>query len=132
MTFASKFSARFVGGGYVCPVTARDLLVCGAPVVFERGTLTIAGRVLMGIAGKVYEFRSEASAAEWCNVAAQMRRRECDLLAGADYAQAWRERKRRRLSLLASQCLENALVQEDAAKRAALVDEALTCGGKWL
>lgn len=135
MAFSFAFSSAFVRAGvYIAPMKAQEALFAGAPWRYDGGRLLIGGKVLIGLSGAPYHFASEQTAATWCSAGArviQAERATVERLTEA-VRDAWIERKREKLEARAAAIIERAAKQADAAKRAALVDEAAWCGVKWV
>lgn len=139
MTFSAAFSGAFAGAGddaggaYLCPVLAGAAIAAGAAVSVASGQVRIGGALLIGTAGKVYQFASDAAAQKWCDVAAARLAFEPVALAGmGDAARvAWVAKKRLRMAEVARRVVAAAARQADAGKRAALIAEADFCLGKW-
>lgn len=137
--FSAAFSSRFAkrGGlvvaGYIGPMSAQAALVGGAVWRVSGSRLVIAGKVLIGPAGKVYAFASAATAARWAENAAGAGQREAQIIAGMDAAKraAWVEKKRGKLATVAGRLVAAAAKQSDEAKRAALLAESDYCLAKW-
>lgn len=67
MSFSSAFSSAFVRAAevYIAPMKAQEALFAGASWRFDGGRLKVGGRVLIGLSGAPYAFRS-AFADTWC------------------------------------------------------------------
>lgn len=146
--FASAFSSAFSGGaglplGWACvalpagkvgTLLAQVALLRGEVAVLSGGgRLVIAGRDLVGPAGKVYAFASPESAAMWRDIAEQRSRRELELASGMGESRraVWLERKRRQLEFDAARRIERAQHVADAGIRAALIADAGFALEKW-
>jgi hypothetical protein len=133
--FSSAFASAFVRpvGGYIGPMRAQAALMAGAWYRVQGSALLIEGARLVGPAGKVYAFASEATAEKWAENAAGAGQREAAIIAGldADAAAAWKARKRAKLAVIAGRLVDAAARQHDAAKRAALLAESDLCLSKW-
>lgn len=137
--FSSAFSAAFAGVAgvvkvaYIAPMSAQAALAGGAPWVASGHELKVAGKLLIGPAGKVFSFASEATAARWAENAKGAAIREAQIIAGlpVDQAEAWKARKREKLAMVAYRVAGSAARQKDAAKRAALIAESDYCFLKW-
>lgn len=135
MIFSLAFSSAFSGvlPGCIGPMSAQAALVGGAVWRVSGSRLIVAGKVLIGPAGKVYAFASAATAARWAENAAGAGVREAQIIAGMDAAKraAWVEKKRGKLATVAGRLVAAAAKQADAAKRAALLAESDYCLAKW-
>jgi len=135
--FAASFSQAFAGraprGGFIGPVMAQAAMIEGADVAMDGAQLLIGGNVLIGPAGKVYEFSSPNSAAVWVENTMNVGAREWEILAAMkpELRARWIEGKRKRLAKVATRVVDAALRVPDEAKRAALLDEADFCLKKW-
>lgn len=133
--FSSAFSSAFAGGvqQYIGPMMAQRLLTDGAAWAVSGSGLTVAGKLLIGPAGKVYAFASADTAARWASNAKGAGEREAVIIAGldADLAAAWKARKRAKLAVIAGRLADAAARQADGAKRAALIAESDYCLTKW-
>lgn len=90
--------------------------------------------MLIGLSGKPYRFASAATAATWCEAGRRVIEAERATVGRLSEVvrEAWIERKRERLEARADAILDRAAGQPDAAKRAALLDEAAWCQVKWV
>ena len=136
MTFARAFSNSFEGIGrvlYICPMKAQAGLAAGGWSRVRGSGLLVNGRWLMGQAGKVYHFASEATAQRWAENAAAVASREAQLIAAlpVEKAAAWKAKKREKLAVIAARVVAAAARQEDEAKRAALLAESGHCLNRW-
>lgn len=133
--FSSAFSSAFVrpAVGCVGPMLAQLALTDGAAWSVVGSSLVVAGKLLIGPAGKVYAFASADTAARWANNAKGAGEREAVIIAGldADLREAWKERKRAKLAVIAGRLADAAAKQADAEKRAALIAESDYCLSKW-
>lgn len=137
--FSSAFASSFAGAGavvqdgFIGPMRAQDALVNGAAWARVGGGLLIGGALLIGPAGKVYAFASADTAARWANNAKGAGEREAVIIAGLspDLREAWKERKRAKLAVIAGRLADAAARQTDAEKRAALIAESDYCLSKW-
>lgn len=133
--FAASFSSAFAGvaPAYVGPMRAQQLLTDGAAWVASGSGLLVAGKRLIGPAGKTFEFASPGTAARWAANAKAVGLRERALMAEIEpaTAAAWKARKREKLAVIAGRLVDAAAKQADEAKRAALVEEAGYCLVKW-
>lgn len=137
--FASAFAGCFAGltvdsvVAYVGPMRAQQLLTDGAAWAVVGSGLYVAGKRLIGPAGKVFAFASPATADKWARNAGLVGLRERQVLAEieADTAAAWKARKRDALAIIAGRVVDAAARASDDAKRAALIDEANYCFDKW-
>lgn len=134
--FSGAFSGAFLrkkSGGYIGPVSAQRELLRGAAVVYDGGGLLIGGARLIGPAGKIFAFASQASAEMWVGINRARAARELELMGGLDAAAAavYRQRKAAALAKISAAVLTAAARQSDAAKRAALVAESSWCASKW-
>lgn len=133
--FSSAFSSAFAGGvqQYIGPMMAQRLLTDGAAWAVSGSGLTVAGKVLIGPAGKTFAFAAPGNAALWVENARNIGTRERATIAAIDPAAAiiWKARKREKLAVIAGRVIEAAARQHDAAKRAALIAEADYCLTKW-
>lgn len=132
--FSSSFSRAFCAGlEYIGPTMAQAALVAGAAIERRGAALLIGGRWLIGPAGKVYQFASAESCAVWVDNAIGAAQREAEIIAAldADRRAAWIEKKRKKLETVASRVVNSAAKINDAAKRAALLDESNYCLSKW-
>ena len=135
MAFSSAFSLAFArtGAVYITPMKAQEALYAGVAWVFDAGRLKIGGRVLMGLSGAPYAFRSAETAATWCQAGArviQAERATVERLS-EPVREAWIERKQEKLYARAEAILKRAMSQQDQSKRAALLEEAAWCQVKW-
>lgn len=136
MAFSGAFGAAFshpVLVGYICPVMAGAAIAAGAAVQIEAGRVRIGGAQLIGMAGKVFQFSSDAAAQKWCDVAAARLAYEPVALAGMSppAREAWIAKKRVRMAEVARLVVLAASSMQDAGKRAALVAESNYCLSKW-
>lgn len=136
--FSSAFAGRFAGRGgavvgYIGPLMAKAAIVAGAPVVMVGNGLTIGGAVLIGPAGKEFEFKSRAAAQKWAANAAGVAACEASVSARVNPARAaaYAAKKRENLRVIAGYVAMAAARQSDAAKRAALLAESNYCLQKW-
>lgn len=135
--FSAAFSSAFAGVAsavvYVGPMRAQQLLTDGAAWVVSGSGLLVAGKRLIGPAGKTFEFATPANAALWVENARNIGTRERATIASIDPAAAaiWKARKREKLAVIAGRVIEAAARQHDEAKRAALIAEADYCLSKW-
>lgn len=119
--------------GYIGPVMAQLALVRGAAAVFAGGALSIGGAVLVGPAGKVFNFSAAGSADYWVAINRARGVREVELLAGLDAAGAavWLEKKRAALAVVAVSVVNAAARCNHQGIAAALVAESSWCLSKW-
>lgn len=137
--FSSAFALPFAGveavpaSGYIGPCMAQAALAAGAAWYVSGSALVIDGKRLIGPAGKVYAFASEATAEKWALSAALVPVREAQIIASIPHAtaEAWKATKRTRLEVIAAQVVSAAAKTADADKRAALIAEAGYLLGKW-
>ena len=133
--FSRAFSSAFVRAGrvYIAPMMAQEALFAGEPWRFEAGRLEIGGRVLIGLSGAPYAFRSAETADTWCKAGKRVIEAERATVGrlSPSVRDSWLDRKREKLSARAVAVLGRAAKQHDAAKRAALVAEAAWCEAKW-
>lgn len=133
--FSAAFAEPFAGveRQYICPMQAQAALAGGAAWVVEGDAMRIAGKRLIGPAGKVYAFASAATAQTWAQAAALVPVREAQIIAGlpVEVAEAWKARKREKLAVNAERLVTAASRQSDDRKRAALLAEADYCLTKW-
>lgn len=136
--FSSAFALTFAGvnppvSGYIGPCMAQAALAGGAAWYVSGSALVIDGKRLIGPAGKVYEFASEATAEKWALSAALVPVREAQIIASIPQAtaEAWKAAKRTRLEVVAARVVSAAAKTDDADKRAALIAEAGYLLGKW-
>lgn len=132
--FSSAFSSAFAGrAGYVGPVCAQALLTDGAAWSVAGSGLLVAGKRLIGPAGKVFVFASSETAARWVDNAKNIGIQERALIAAIDPAAAeiWKAKKREKLAVIAARVVSAAARTADADKRAALIAEAGYLLGKW-
>lgn len=133
--FSGAFSSAFVRPvvEYVGPMRAQAAIVAGGSVVLSGAGLLIDGKRLIGPAGKVYAFKSTASAAVWVDNARGAGLREAALIStiAPETAAAWKAKKREKLALIASRLVDAAARQADEKKRAALIAESSYCLAKW-
>lgn len=133
--FSSAFSSAFAGravAGYIGPVMAQAALADGAAARASGSGLLIGGKRLIGPAGKVYAFKSPASAATWAENAKGAELRARALVAGDPVKlAAFIERKRAALAVIADRVTAAALKVPDDGRRAALLAEAGFCLVKW-
>lgn len=133
--FSSAFSSAFAGGvqQYIGPMMAQRLLTDGAAWAVAGSGLRVAGKVLIGPAGKTFAFAAPGNAALWVENARNIGTRERATIASIDPAAAiiWKARKREKLAVIAGRVIEAAARQHDAAKQAALIAEADYCLSKW-
>lgn len=135
MSFSSAFSSAFVRAAevYIAPMKAQEALFAGASWRFDGGRLKVGGRVLIGLSGASYAFRSAETADTWCKAGKrviEVERATVERLSSS-VRDEWVERKREKLSARAEAILRRAVKQQDEAKRAALVAEAAWCEAKW-
>ena len=135
MAFSSAFSSVFVKASerYILPMRAQEALFSGAAYEYAGGVLRVGGRVLIGLSGEPYAFRSADTARTWCEAGKRVIQAEMqtvDRLSESVRA-AWVARKVEKLAARAESIIARAAKQEDAAKRAALLDEAAWCQSKW-
>ena len=118
---------------YIGPTMAQAALVDGAAWSVVGDGLEIAGKRLIGPAGKTFAFSSADNAARWVDNAKTIGARERSLMAeiSPDAAEAWKERKRAKLEVISYRVLEAAGRQSDQAKMAALVEESWFLIFKW-
>lgn len=135
MSFSSVFASAFVRAAqvYIAPMRAQEALFSGAAWLFDGGRLKIGGKVLIGLSGAPYAFRSAETADTWCKAGKRVIEAERATVErlSASVRDDWLERKREKLTARAEAVLSRAAKQSDAAKRAALVDEAAWCETKW-
>ena len=135
MEFSSAFSSAFAGaGGYIAPMMAQAALHAGAPShLGDSSFLIVNGRVLIGIAGKAYQFASEETAAVWVERtrAAAVGEYFTRLNLSPEALAAWKAKKRAEMAKRAAQAVGHALRQQDARIRAALIAESSFCLEKW-
>lgn len=133
--FSSSFAYAFTGvkSGCIGPVMAAAAMLAGAAVAMEGPSLRIGGRLLIGPAGKVYEFASPESAAAWLAGTKGAAVGELNALAVMPAARkaAWLDGKRQKLAAIAGRVVEAALKMTDEERRAALLAEADYCLKKW-
>jgi hypothetical protein len=135
--FASCFAAPFHQAGplvdYIGPVMAQAALVAGGAVEIDGGCLKVNGKVLIGPAGKVYEFSSDITAATWAENTLSAGAAELDIYAAmpADRRSAWRDGKRQKLAVIAGRVVDAAARTADIQKQKALIKEADFCLTKW-
>ena len=136
--FSSAFSGAFAGrgvpvAGYIAPCMAQAALAAGASWSVSGSALVVAGKRLIGPAGKIYSFVSVETAEKWAINAGVIGLRESQLMATLDpvTAAAWKAKKRLKLAVVASRLVAAAAKQMDSAKRAALVAESDYCLSKW-
>lgn len=138
--FSAAFALPFAGvegiqpaAGYIGPCMAQAALAAGAVWYVSGSALVIDGKRLIGPAGKVYQFASEATAEKWALSAALVPVREAQIIASIPQAtaEAWKATKRTRLEVIAAQVVSAAARTADADKRAALIAEAGYLLGKW-
>ena len=117
---------------FVCPLVAQALLVAGAPFAIEGDGLLIDGRRLIGQAGRLYSFKSAASADKWAAAVKGRGQGEAARLAAMTpaAAQAFRARREELLTARIVRMLVNAAAS-DADKAAAMREEAEYCTVKW-
>lgn len=130
---AAWLAVALPGAGYIGPVMAQLALVRGAAAVFGGGALSIGGAVLVGPAGKVFNFSASGSADYWVIINRARGVREVELLAALDPAAAavWLEKKRAQLAKIAAAVVNAAARCQDPAIAAALVAESGFCLSKW-
>lgn len=136
--FSSAFSSCFAGlgpaaDGYIAPMMAQAALVGGASWAVSGSGLIVAGKWLIGPAGKVFAFTSPDSAALWVENAKVIGAREAALratLPGPALA-SWAVKKREKLAVIAARVVAAAAKQGDEARRAALLAESDYCLSKW-
>ena len=131
--FSAAFSAAFSRAGYIGPATAQAAIAAGAKWQARRSELRVAGALLIGPAGKVFEFSSEATAARWAQNAAAAYAAEREIVAAMSAQQraVWIEKKRAKLETSAARVVAAAGRQQDEEKRAALVAESNELLGRW-
>ena len=131
--FSAAFSAAFSRAGYIGPATAQAAIAAGAEWQASGSGLHVAGAMLIGPAGKVFEFSSEATAERWARNAAAAYAAERGIVAAMSAQQraAWVEKKRAKLATVAARVVEAAGRQRDEEKRAALIDESSELLGRW-
>ena len=83
--FSAAFSAAFAkgaaaAGGYIGPCMAQAALAAGVAWSVDGAALVIGGKTLIGPAGKVYQFASNATAEKWALSAALVPVRELSLI----------------------------------------------------
>lgn len=121
--------------GFICPLLGQLAMARGEAAAYstQDKTLTIGGRVLMGTAGKVFEFKTQAAADMWLSVNAAKVQKELAALAGLPpYSLAsWKAQKIGRMQGRAETITANAARMQDTAKRAALTAEAGFYSTKW-
>ena len=135
MSFSSVFASAFVRAAqvYITPMKAQEALFLGAVWRFGGGRLKIGGRVLIGLSGNPYTFRSAETADTWCKAGKrviEVERATVERLS-ASVRDEWVERKREKLMARAEAVIVRAVKQADPAKRAALVEESTWCVKKW-
>ena len=133
--FSFLFSAAFVhAAAYITPMRAQEALYTGEAWRYDAGRLLIGGAVLIGLSGRPYRFASAATAAIWCEAGRRVIEAERATVErlSESVREAWIARKRERLEARADAILDRAAGQPDAAKRAALLDEAAWCQVKWV
>lgn len=135
MAFSSAFSRAFVSAlpVYIAPMRAQRALYDGAAFALEGGVLKIGGRVLIGLSGAPYSFASADTAARWCAAGSRVIEAELALVdrLGESTRAEWIAGKQEKLTSRADAILARVVVQPDAAKRDALLAEALWCETKW-
>lgn len=135
MSFSSAFSSAFVRAAevYIAPMKAQEALFAGASWRFDGGRLKVGGKVLIGLSGAPYAFRSAETADTWCKAGKRVIEAERATVGrlSPSVRDSWLDRKREKLSARAVAVLGRAAKQHDAAKRAALVAEAAWCEAKW-
>lgn len=131
--FSAAFSAAFSRTGYICPATAQAAIAAGAGWQAGGSELRVAGALLIGPAGKIFEFSSEETAGRWAQNAAAAYTAERGIVAAMSAKQraAWVEKKRAKLTTAAARVVEAAGRQQDEEKRAALVAESSELLGRW-
>lgn len=131
--FSSAFAGVASGIAYVGPMRAQQLLTDGAEWAVSGSGLLVAGKRLIGPAGKVFAFASPDNAALWVENARNIGTRERALIASIapGAAAAWKAKKREKLAVIAGRVIDAAARQHDAAKQAALLAEADYCLAKW-
>lgn len=135
MMFARSFSRAFAGrAGFIGPMMAQAALTDGAAAVVVGHGLEVAGKLLIGPAGKTFRFVSPETAARWVDNARNIGIRERSLIASIDPAAAalWKARKREKLAVVAGRLIEAAARQVEPEKQAALILEAEYCQAKWV
>lgn len=133
--FSSAFSSAFVRAAveYIGPMSAMRELTDGAAWHMRGAGVVIAGRVLIGPAGKIFAFGSPENAVRWVDNARGAGVRERAVIAGIapETAAAYKEKKRVKLAIIAGRLVTAAGRQSNAAKRAALLAESDYCLSKW-
>lgn len=133
--FASSFSSAFVRevAVYIAPMRGQRALFEGAAESYANGVLKIGGKVLIGLSGRPYAFVSAGTAARWCVAGRRVIEAELAVVErlGDDTRAAWLARKQDNLDKRAAAILDRVPKQPDAAKRAALIEEATLCETKW-
>lgn len=134
--FSSAFSSAFARPHprpCICPMMAQAALMDGAAWSLVGSSLVIGDKLLIGPAGKVFEFLSEESAARWAANTAAAGAGQVSIIAGLSgpAAAAWVARKREKLAVIAGRLVAAAARQGDERKRAALLAESDFCYSKW-
>lgn len=133
--FSAAFASNFAGVSveYIAPMTAQAALAGGAHWLASGHELRVAGRVLIGPAGKVFAFASPETAGRWVENARNIGAREAALRASLPAAalDSWAAKKREKLAVIAARVVAAAAGQGDEAKRAALLAESDYCLTKW-
>ena len=95
--------------------------------------MLVAGRRLIGPAGKVFAFASPETAGRWVDNAKNIGIRERALIASIDPAAAaiWKAKKREKLAVIAARVVSAAARVSEEKRRAALIAEADYCLSKW-
>lgn len=121
--------------GFICPLLGQLAMARGESAAYSTvaKTLTIGGRVLIGTAGKVFEFKTQAAADMWLAVNANKVQKELQALAGLPPASlaAWKAAKVIKMAARAVTITANAARMVDVDKRAALAAEAGFYSTKW-
>lgn len=133
--FSSAFSSAFAGRSVGCigPMMAQAALVGGAAWRLVGHSVVIGSRVLIGPAGKTYDFASEASAQKWASHTAAAGLRQQIVIDGlsAPERAKWVAKKRAKLETVAARLVKAAARQSSPCKQAALIEESDYCLSKW-
>lgn len=135
VSLPAAWLAVVLPAGYICPLLAQLAMARGEAAAFDSaaGRLTIGGRVLIGTAGKVFDFATQAAADMWVTINRARVLKEVELVAGLSPAAAatFRAGRLEKMRARAVAITANAARQADEGKRAALNAEAGFYLSKW-
>lgn len=130
------YAETLAGAKYVCPMCAQLLLARSASWSYDAGAVKVNGSLLMGRAGKVFNFALETSAARWVTLNSDRLNFEARYIAAVidgTRRASWFDSRKAVLTRYANQVNLRAgeFLTIDAEKAAALKSEADFARLKW-